>query len=136
MDPDMISCVILSIHVDKKIILSHTIYRSTRVSARHESKKIQSSSCFNSSLEPWPLRQPRGHPGEPGDHAGLRQDGPRRVRVHRRRPDDLVQADGGPGWQAGGRQRRHQCHVRVESPCDQRFYEIQARCFFLNCGNC
>ena len=39
MDTDMINCVILSIHVHKKIMLSHAIYQQTSVSTRYESKK-------------------------------------------------------------------------------------------------
>ena len=41
MDSNMINCVILSIHVDKKIIPSHAIYRQTSVSTRYGSKKIR-----------------------------------------------------------------------------------------------
>ena len=39
MDPDMINCMILRIHVENKIILSHAILRQTSVSARYGSKK-------------------------------------------------------------------------------------------------
>ena len=38
MDPDMINCMILHIHVEKKI-LSHAIQPQTSVSARYGSKK-------------------------------------------------------------------------------------------------
>ena len=39
MDPDMINCMILRIHVDKKIIPNHAIQRRTSVSARYGSRK-------------------------------------------------------------------------------------------------
>ena len=44
MDPDTINCVILRIHLDKKIIIpSHAIWRQTSVSARYGSKKTSHS---------------------------------------------------------------------------------------------
>ena len=39
MDPDMINCMILRIHVEKKI-LTHAIQRQTSVTATYVSKKI------------------------------------------------------------------------------------------------
>ena len=39
MDPDMIHCMILSIHVENKIILSHAIWLRTSVTARYGGKK-------------------------------------------------------------------------------------------------
>ena len=59
-----------------------------------------------------PVREPRRHSGEPGDHAGHGQDRQSGVRLHRRGPDRLVQADGRAGRKTGGRQRRNQRHVR------------------------
>ena len=41
MDPDMINCMILHIHVENLIILSHAIQWGTGVSARYGSKKTK-----------------------------------------------------------------------------------------------
>ena len=52
MDPDMINCVILRIHEENKIILSHAILLQTSVSARNGSKKKENDStcCFVATI--------------------------------------------------------------------------------------
>ena len=40
MDPYMINCMILRIHVENNIILSHAVEQQTSVSANYGSKKI------------------------------------------------------------------------------------------------
>ena len=48
MDPDMINCTILLIHVENKIIiLSHAILWQTSVSARYGRKKQQHSAVLS-----------------------------------------------------------------------------------------
>ena len=48
MDPDMIICMILRIHVENKIILSHAIWWQTSISARYGSKGV--AQLVNQSL--------------------------------------------------------------------------------------
>ena len=51
MDPEMINCMILHIHVENKIILSHAILRRTSVSARSMGVKKNSATQTNVSIE-------------------------------------------------------------------------------------